>query len=133
MNQKTIVWALPLLFLFILIGSGFTLKKTFQTLNPEDNIVIPENIQAIIDHSCFGCHNVDSQSDKAKKKLLFDELAQLPKAKIVAKLGDISEMVGKGEMPPEKFLEKFPDKALSEEQAKTLKDWADNAAEELLK
>jgi mono/diheme cytochrome c family protein len=101
-------------------------------LNPAENFEIPDDIQNIFDKSCFGCHNTDSKSDKAKKKLLIDQMHELSKAKLVATLGDIKDVMEEGEMPPKKFLDKYPDKALTEEEAKKIKEWADKAADELL-
>jgi len=96
------------------------------------DFAIPEDVQSILDKSCFGCHNVDAKSDKSKKKLMIDKLSGLSKAKLVGKLGEISEVVEANDMPPEKFLEKYPDKALTKEEAKILTQWADNAAEKLM-
>ena len=101
--------------------------------NSEETFVIQEDIQTIIDKSCFGCHNVDATSDKAKKKLLIDQMHELSKAKLVAALGKIVEVVESGDMPPQKFLDKYPDKALTAEEAENLKAWADNTADALLK
>jgi hypothetical protein len=101
--------------------------------NTGDNLTIPDDVNAILDKTCFGCHNTESQSDKAKKKLLLDELPGLSKAKIVAKLDDIHSVVEKNEMPPEKFLEKYPDKKLTDAESTRLIEWAKNAAEEMLK
>ena len=36
-------------------------------------------------------------------------------------------------MPPEKFLAKYPDKALTEDEAKRLMDWANETADGLMK
>ncbi len=60
---------------------------------PKQHLEIPEDIQNILDKSCFGCHNVDATSDKAKKKLLIDQMHELSKIKLVAALGDIRETV----------------------------------------
>ncbi len=76
---------------------------------------------------------MDATSDKAKKKLLIDQLHELSKIKLVAALGDIKETVENGDMPPQKFLDKYPDKALTAEEAEKLKDWAGKAADDLLK
>ena len=46
---------------------------------------------------------------------------------------DIQETIEKNEMPPKKFLEKYPDRALSEDQKKMLIEWAKKEAESLVK
>lgn len=93
---------------------------------------IPENIQNILDQSCFGCHNIDASSDKAKKKLMLDQLHELSNAKLIGKLDGIAQTIEEGEMPPEKFLAKNPDKALTADQKETLINWANNKANQLL-
>lgn len=135
MKAKGIIILTPVFILMLASVIGFkpgALNEEFMP-NPEENLVIPEDVNAILEKSCFGCHNVESQSDKAKKKLLLDELASLSKAKIVAKLKDIEEVIDKGDMPPEKFLKKYPDKALTEEEAARLKKWATTTTSEMLK
>ena len=67
-----------------------------------EDLNIPENVKSVLDNKCFGCHNAEAKSDKAKDKLLLDKLGDLSKAKLVAKLGDIAEVAGEGSMPPEK-------------------------------
>ena len=93
---------------------------------------IPENVKSVLDNKCFGCHNMESQSDKAKDKLLLDKLGDLSKTKLIAKLGDIAEVAGEGSMPPEKFLEQKPEKKLTEDEQKLLVDWAEKAADGML-
>jgi hypothetical protein len=131
----------PLLLLLPVIGFAFVLMTSFgkygnesSTVSvPQEKFVIPEGINTILDNKCFGCHNTESTNDKAKDKLLIDKLPELSKAKLVAKLDGIAEIVGKNEMPPEKFLAKYPDKALSSDESKQLTDWAKTASEELMK
>lgn len=118
-----------------LVFSAFQFMNTSHVVyeNGGDKFSIPEDVNTILEESCFGCHNSEAQSDKAKKKLMIDQMGDLSSAKLVGQLSDISEVVENKDMPPEKFLEKYPDKALSEEAAKRLKEWADQTAEELMK
>ena len=114
---------------------------SFQTAEPnqaapasqDEEFVIPEDISAIFDKSCFGCHNADADSEKARKKLMIDKLGELSKAKLVGKLGEIGDVVGKNEMPPEKFLQKYPDKTLTEQESIRLVEWTEEAANNLMK
>lgn len=130
-----------ILVLLSVIGFTFVLLTSFGEYGtrpssgsvPQEKFTIPEGINSILDKSCFGCHNSESTNDKAKEKLLIDKLPDLSKAKLVAKLDGIAEIVGKNEMPPEKFLAKYPDKALTKEEAEQLKEWAENTSEELMK
>lgn len=132
--KKIHVLLLPAAGLFILLTAfGFTERTPTKLEMPPDEFQIPDDVAAIFDKSCFGCHNSESQADKAKQKLLIDQLGSLSKAKLVGKLGEIGEVVEKNEMPPEKFLAKYPENALTDEESKRLKEWTDSAAEELLK
>jgi len=101
--------------------------------NPTDDLVVmPENVKTVVDNKCYGCHSPESKSDKAKNKLMWDDLNKLSKIKIISTLDAISEVTEKGEMPPEKFLESHPEKKLTDEEAKLLKEWAISSAEKIL-
>jgi len=93
---------------------------------------IPEDVKVVLDNKCFGCHNVEAQSDKAKDKLLLDKIGELSKAELVAALGDINEVMVENEMPPEKFLEKKPEGKLTDEERKLIMEWSEKASDELM-
>lgn len=133
-NKVFALW-LPAMFAAFVVLTAFSFFNPGQPLAspPEDSLVIPENINNILDKSCFGCHNTESNNDKAKEKFLIDKLSELSKVKMVAKLDKINEMVEKNEMPPEKFLAKYPDKALTPDEAKALREWAIATSDSLLK
>lgn len=94
---------------------------------------LPEQVKSIVDQSCFQCHNADSENEKAREALDFKTIDKLGRVKKITTLKEISEVVEKGEMPPKKFLEKFPEKKLTEEQAKILADWSKKEIDALLK
>jgi hypothetical protein len=96
----------------------------------DDQFEIPADIQIIIDKSCVMCHNTDSKNTKGKLKLDFDSFTngQYSTGKLVGKLSGIAKVLDKGSMPPEKFLAKYPDKALTADESKALKDWATSQA-----
>ncbi len=96
-------------------------------------LTMPENIKAIVDKSCFGCHNTDSKNEDAKEDLDFKTFDSLSKVKKIGTLKHIAEVLEKGEMPPKKFLERFPDRKLSDEEAKLLTDWVKKEATALIK
>ena len=136
-----IIW-LPLTAMVFFISTAFISFQSSPILpkssllenpGPEEGFVIPDDVNQIFEKSCFGCHNVESSSDKAQKKLLIDQITELSKAKLVSALDDIGEVLEENEMPPKKFLAKYPDKALSENEAKRLKEWANETVEELMK
>ncbi len=124
----------------ILAGVIFTFSafKSTSTLLQEkapanSTFEIPEDINKLLDKSCFGCHNVDAQSEDARDALLIDKLSDLKKHKLVAKLDEIAAVIEDGDMPPSKFLKKYPEKALTADESKTLSEWALKAAEGLMK
>ncbi len=119
---------------FLLILTAFKTDSGIpsQSAVPSDEFSIPEDIAAIFDKSCYGCHNSESQSEKARNKLSIDKLGELSKAKLVGKLGKIEEVLEKNEMPPEKFINKYPDKKLAEEESIRLVEWAEKTADDLL-
>ena len=70
------------LFPIVLIVFMFGLFVAFTAENKTNKpITTPDNVKAIIENSCFGCHNTDSKNDKAKidAKIikLEDEIAKL--------------------------------------------------------
>lgn len=124
-NTGAIIW-LPLTVVFFISTAFISFESsTIQNPGPEEGFVIPDDVNQILEKSCFGCHNVESSNDKAKDKLMIDQLVELSKTKLIGALGDIGEVIEENEMPPEKFLAKYPDKALTDDEAKRLKEWAD--------
>lgn len=129
---KNSVW-MPLVVVFFISTAFVSFQSaTVPNSNPEEGFAIPEDVNQILENSCFGCHNMESSSDKAKKKLLIDQLGDLSKTKLVGKLGNIYESLDEKEMPPKKFLDKYPDKALTDDETKRLMEWASKAAEEVM-
>jgi uncharacterized membrane protein len=101
-----------------------------QQLKP---VTMPDDVKAIIEKSCFGCHNTDSKNEKSKEKLDFKTFDSLSTTKMIHALDKIEQALKENEMPPEKFLEKFPDKKLTDDEKKILMDWANNEAKSLMK
>ena len=93
-----------------------------------DEFAIPANVQKVIDHSCFGCHNMEAKNEKSKSKLMFETLDTMKVAKLVGKLTDIRDEVKDDKMPPRKFLEFKPEAALTAAQKELLINWADSTA-----
>ena len=119
------VIGLSVLFLF----SGLLLQS-YTSVSPDvlevapPGIKFPKKVDAIIKNKCYGCHSADGKSDKAKEKLMWDDLASLKPAMLGEKLKGISHVLGEGSMPPAKFLEKMPEKKLTEAEASTMSKWA---------
>ena len=114
-------------FLFISYASS-------ATNNPAKakTVKMPDDVKAIIDKSCFGCHNSESQNEKGKDKLNLSTFDTLTKNKMIANYRKMAETLEENEMPPAKFLEKFPDKKLTDAEKKILIDWANKEAKALM-
>ena len=113
---------------------SFTIKNNSKALSSNTDVTVyevPADVQEIIDNSCYGCHNTDSKSTKSKMKLNFDDLPGLKVSKQISKLMNISKVVKKGKMPLQKYIDKYPDKKLTNDQAVILSSWALNTAEKL--
>lgn len=121
---------------FIVIGlifMNFTQPESneFSSNQMAPTIEIPNNVQEILDNSCFGCHNSESKNDKGKKKLQFDKFNEYKTHKAIGKLLDISEVIAENEMPPAKILKKYPNMTLTDEQKEVLVTWAKETAKSL--
>ena len=132
--KRTIIIITPaLLFVFSMVFM-FDMEKYDEptVLNKVDSkLEIPANIKSVLDKSCMGCHNDASTSTKGKMKLNFDKFndGNYSTGKMIAKLNGIIKSLDKGKMPPEKFLDKYPDKALSPEESKAVSKWAKTQAD----
>lgn len=125
-----------LLFLILsMIGiallSSFNLKHTQLAESQNSAFTVPENIDVIFSKSCYSCHSVESTTYKAKMKLKLDELETMKLSKLISKLNKIAKEVGKGDMPTKKFAKNYPDKMPTDEDKKTLINWARNSAKKL--
>lgn len=128
MQIKRIVPVTLGIFLFVSFLSTATEKPT-----KAEEVNMPDNVKAIIENKCFGCHNTDSKNDKGKEALDFKTLGDLPTNKMIHALREINEVIEEDEMPPEKFLAKYPDKKLSDEEKKVLMEWAKSEAKSMMK
>lgn len=108
---------------------SFTTKDSVINTNvPADvEYSVPADVQAIIDKSCFECHNSDGRT-AGKMKLKFEKIPGYKHSKQVGKLLKIKKVVAKESMPPKKFIEKFPEKVLTAKENEKLINWAEDMA-----
>lgn len=100
---------------------------------PDSSIIqYPAKIKAIIDAKCYDCHSANGEDEEAKEELLWDDLTKLSKIDQMYSMDAIIESIEDGEMPPEDYVKKHPEAALSKEEAKQLIEWADAIASKLL-
>jgi mono/diheme cytochrome c family protein len=126
--KKVILFSiLPVLAMFLFIAA-------YQpTPTPDDlDLGWPEEVMTVLEQTCFDCHTSESGNVKAKGKLNFSKWEEYKLTKKVGKLDGIKETVGAGDMPPKKYLNKYPDKALTEEEIKMIADWANAEADKLI-
>ncbi len=131
-NRITNLMPAILLFLsfFMFSYTTDTLHNNYETINftNSEEIVIPNDVHEVLKEKCYGCHNTESRGEKSKKKFNIDHLTDgnYSKGKFVSKLGDIVEVLEEKNMPPEKFLVKYPNKELTADESLLLINWANN-------
>ncbi|MBN2481483.1 MAG: hypothetical protein JXB19_07070 [Bacteroidales bacterium] len=99
----------------------------------EQAFTYPENIKAIIDNKCYVCHSLKGESEDARDVLMWDDLPGLSKARQIASLDAVIEVLDNGMMPPQMVVKDNPDAQLTDEERSLLRDWAETAADNLLK
>lgn len=125
--------------LFLILTVGLFVRARYSdhakdvSVRYQSGIRIPADVKAVIDNKCYGCHSKDGKSEEAREDLLWDSIPLYPKDRQIAVLDDISEVLEKGKMPPEKMIEMHPEAKLSPEQVALLKNWAETTADELMK
>ena len=124
-NTKILV---PFILLITVIFLSFTkvLNEDYIATSVIVPIEIPEDVKAVLDNKCMGCHSNDAKGGKSKMKMNFDKFTNgdYSTGKTISKLGKITKQLNKDKMPPKKFLDKYPDKKLTEEESKLLINWA---------
>lgn len=80
------------LILIVFVFASF-LAGAAEKPQPLKSVNMPDDVKVIIDKSCFGCHNTDSQNDKAKEKLDLKTIDSLDKSKMIHALKEIAETV----------------------------------------
>jgi hypothetical protein len=113
---------------------AFTFPSGKGIIPPQDQktSLFPDNVQKILETSCFDCHSDAASNAKAKMKLNFSKWSELSDAKKVGKMEGINETIQKNDMPPGKYLEKFPEKVLSAEQKGAVSKWVTEESAKLM-
>jgi len=124
MKNVTRISALTVLsFVFLLLlllpADAFSQKKTQQ----ETLAAFPESVSGIFKNSCVGCHS-DQSNSKAKIFMNLSDWDKLKTKKQVKTGKRINKEVAKGAMPPEGFLKKHPEAALTPSQVESVSAWS---------
>ena len=93
----------------------------------------PEEVNKVLQNSCFGCHTTDARSEDAKAAMDFNIWDEYKLTKKISLLNKIDVVLKEGNMPPERMLKRFPERALSNDQVKLIRDWAKNETKKLMK
>jgi mono/diheme cytochrome c family protein len=113
---------------------AFTLPSTGTQNPPQDKApaTLPEDVQKIVETSCFDCHSDAGSNVKAKSKINFSNWSELSDSKKIGKMEAISEVLKSGDMPPGKYLEKNPGAALGQEQKDIVNKWITEESAKLM-
>ena len=84
---------------------------------------IPDNVKAIFDKSCVGCHG-DSGNFMAKSKVNFSAWDTYDAKKQAEKGAAICNMVTKGKMPPKSIRKSKPELIPTAEQITAICNWS---------
>jgi mono/diheme cytochrome c family protein len=122
--MKNLIALALLAFAGMLFLQGVTETKTESAALTYSDAALPDNVKMVVEKKCYGCHNANSKNEKGKAKLDWDALDKMKKSKRMAAMGEIAEVLEKGEMPPKKLIENKPEAALSEAELATLVDWS---------
>ena len=107
------------------------IRSTVDANNTPVSISIPDDVQQIINKSCYDCHNSASSNKKAIKKFNFDKLNFLKKQQAILEWDKVTASIIDGEMPPKKFNKKHPDKRLTMTNKQVLTNWIKTLSEEV--
>jgi hypothetical protein len=119
----------------ILIAMAFTSPTVMNhPMLPQDQpaAMFPDDVAKIMETSCYDCHTDASSNTKAKLRLNFSKWSELSAAKKVGKMEAINDEIKKGGMPPAKYVEKYPDRALSADQKSLVDKWVADESKKLM-
>lgn len=117
----------------LILAAGAFLMLSFSFINDNKTAAsFPDDVEAILESACNDCHTSGAKSKDALKAVNFNEWDTYRLSKKVGLLGEICDVVEKGKMPPKKYLEHQPDKALTPAQKVLVCNWAKKESEKLM-
>jgi hypothetical protein len=117
--------------LIVLAGALLFIFQSF-LLNRNASLEVPEEVNQILESSCYDCHSSAGQNDDALKALNFENWEEYRLTKQIGLLGEIAEVIEKDKMPPAKYLEFKPDRKLSDSQKELIMKWTEEASDALM-
>jgi hypothetical protein len=127
MVKRSWIFTVSLLAAAMILGAGHALYEKQEA--PD----FPEEVDKLLKNSCWGCHNTESNSDDAKSVLDLNLWNEYGLAKKIGLLNDIDDVLQEGMMPPQRFVRRYPERALSEDQVKLIRDWTQQEIKNLMK
>ena len=117
--------------LLVLTGILFLVFQAF-VIKSAPALPIPEDVLGVLKTSCYDCHSNDASNQKAKIAMNFDKWEEFKVSKKISRLEDICALVEEGKMPPAKYLNNKPDRAVSGSQKALICDWTAKESASLL-
>lgn len=112
------------LFSLLALGALLILASVAPLVPASIPVKYSKKVDSVIKDKCYGCHSPNSQGEKSRNALNWDELGNIETAMQLKKFQAIEKVLEDGAMPPKRFVEGNPDKKLTEKETKTLKKWA---------
>jgi hypothetical protein len=146
---KKIIIVLVVAFIGIqFIPTTYNLSDTISENDISKTFDVPENIQLIIETSCYDCHSnnteypwynkiqpvsyiMEDHITEGKEELNFSEIGSYSKRRLKSKLKSIISQIDDEEMPMFSYTIIHRDALLSEEEKEQIKDWATSELDKL--
>ena len=117
-------------YLFIAVIGLFAIMVSFtpalKKANGSNHLItngIPDEVKAVFEKSCTGCHSDDGKG-LAKAKLNFSQWDNYEPAKQAGKAAAICKMITKGKMPPKSIRKSKPDLIPTQQQIDLICKWS---------
>lgn len=117
--------------LIVLVAGGFILLQSL-ILKKRADLNPPEEVQKVLESSCYDCHTSAGRNEDAKKALNFEEWDGYRLTKKISVLDKITEVIEEDKMPPGKYLEFKPDRKLDSAQKELILKWAEETSSALM-
>jgi len=148
MVKKILLVLLAILIIIQFIHPSRNISKVDQSNNITKAYTVPPDVKTILDKACMDCHSNNTRYlwyfktqpvdwwltkhiNEGKRGLNFDEYANKSLRYQYNKLGDVTEMVKKGEMPLNSYTWIHKDAILTDQEKKTLINWSEGIRNEM--
>ena len=122
MKKSILMMLLPALAIVIFIAAQQPVQGP-KSIAEDIELGWPDEVMLVFKRSCFDCHTAESGNIKGKSKLNFSKWENYKLTKKIGKLSNIAEDVKENNMPPKKYLNDYPDRALSDEEVKLIVEY----------